>query len=95
MDFQRRWETAMPMEFLRDLANSEHFPLTVNDEADIDKVRVLRAAGMVEAHLPEAAQQPARVIAITGLGRATLRAQVARQVIELRRQMFADKRQLA
>lgn len=85
----------MPMEFLRKLAHGDRFPVVVDDEADIDKLRVLRAAGMVEAHLPDAPQQPAHIIAITGLGRATLRAQVARQVIELRQRLLADKRQLA
>ena len=85
----------MPMEFLRNLAEEDRFPRSVLDEADIDKVRVLRAAGMLEAHLPDASHHPAQIIAITGLGRATLRAQVARQVIELRQRLFAQKRQIA
>lgn len=85
----------MPMEFLRNLAEEDRFPLSVSDEADIDKLRVLRAAGMVEAHLPDAPHQPAQILTITGLGRATLRAQMARQVIELRRRVMADKRPLA
>lgn len=85
----------MPMEFLRKLADCDRFPLHVSDEADIDKVRVLRAAGMLEAELPDAPQQPAQVTAITGLGRATLRAQAARQVIDLRRRILADKQQPA
>ncbi|RYF28271.1 MAG: hypothetical protein EOO33_01465 [Comamonadaceae bacterium] len=85
----------MPMEFLRELAHGDRFPVVVDDEADIDKLRVLRAAGMVEAQLPDSPHQPAYIVAITGLGRATLRAQVARQVIALRQRLLADKRQLA
>lgn len=85
----------MPMEFLRKLAHGDRFPVEVADEADIDKLRILRAAGMVEAHLPEGPHQPAQIVTITGLGRATLRVQVARQVIELRRRLFSDKRQIA
>lgn len=85
----------MPMEYLRKLAQGDRFPVVVTDQADIDKLLILSAAGMVEAELPHAPHEPARIVAITGLGRATLRAQVARQVIELRQRLLADKRQLA
>ena len=65
----------MPMEYLQGLARDE-LPLIESDVVNIDKPRVLRAAGMVEAQLPavDAPQQKAQVLYITGLGRATLRA---------------------
>lgn len=85
----------MPMEFLRQLAHADRFPVVVSDESDIDKLRVLHAAGMVEARLPALPHEPAQIVAITGLGRASLRAQVARRVIELRERLFADKPQIA
>lgn len=77
------------MEFLRQLAQEDLFPMPVIDEADIDKLRVLRAAGMVQADLPgERGSGPsARLIAITGLGRATLRVQTAHEFIAWRQQM--------
>lgn len=70
----------MPMEYLRVIA-VETLPFDVDDEADVDKLRVLEAAGMVEVQF---AQGTALVIAITGLGRASLLAEVARQVIRQR-----------
>lgn len=41
----------MPMEFLREIAEGP-FPLTVAGEQSLDKLRVLEAAGMVDATLP-------------------------------------------
>lgn len=64
----------MPMELLREIAAGP-LPLSVDSESVIDKLRVLEAAGMVLATLPQpgAAGQPAMVREITGLGRATLK----------------------
>ena len=61
--------------------------VVVTDEADIDKLRVLRAAGMVQATLPDGPGQSACVTAITGLGHASLRAQRAREVLASRDQV--------
>lgn len=64
----------MPLEFLRELATSS-LPLEVTSEAEIDKVRVLAAAGMILANLPDLDQPgPAVVRELTGFGRATLKA---------------------
>lgn len=76
----------MPLEFLRPLAQCDQFPTLVTDEADIDKLRVLRAAGMVQATLPDTPGQSACVTAITGLGHASLRAQRAREVLASRKE---------
>ena len=77
----------MPMELLRQLAQEDHFPTAVEEEADIDKLRILAAAGMVQAVFPKEAGQAARIVAITGMGRATLLAQTAREVIDQRKRM--------
>lgn len=63
----------MPFEYLREIAQAE-LPLTVTDEACIDKLRVLRAADMVSVMLPhpESHQQFARVLALTAKGQALL-----------------------
>lgn len=65
----------MPMEYLQGLAQDE-LPLIESDVVNIDKLRVLHAAGMVEVKLPPVNShlQKAQVLYITGLGRATLRA---------------------
>ena len=70
----------MPMEYLLGLHRDE-LPLLESDIRNIDKLRVLRAAGMVEVRLspPDAQQQQAQVLYITGLGCATLRARGARR----------------
>lgn len=59
----------MPLELLRQLAGRQ-LPLTVTDTADIDKLRVLRAAGHVAVLLPGLDQDTpfARVLAITPEG---------------------------
>lgn len=64
----------MPLEFLREIATGL-LPLEVTHEADVDKVRVLAAAGMILADLPEV-NQPGTVVVreLTGFGRATLKA---------------------
>lgn len=63
----------MPVEYLRELARAQ-LPMTVTDEASIDKLRVLRAADLVSAMLPSphAEERYARVLAITAQGRALL-----------------------
>lgn len=65
----------MPVEYLLKL-REEVLPYVEADPRNVDKLRVLRAAGMVEATLPppEALQAEARVLCVTGLGCATLRA---------------------
>lgn len=65
----------MPMEYLRELKR-DALPLIESDVVNIDKLRVLRAAGMVEVQLPavDSPQQKACVLYVTGLGCATLRA---------------------
>lgn len=73
----------MPMEYLKVIA-VEMLPFDVNDEAGVDKLRVLEAAGMVEVQFTQERGSPARVVAITGLGRASLLAEVAKQVIRQR-----------
>lgn len=63
----------MPVELLREIAKKP-LPLTVEDTATIDKLRVLRAAGHVAVLLPApSSNQPfARVLAITAEGWAAL-----------------------
>lgn len=69
----------MPMDCLRRIAERE-LPFDVYDIAEIDNVRMLRAAGLVMAFLPppdhlpqgEVSQKPARVLAITAKGREAL-----------------------
>lgn len=60
----------MPVELLRAIA-SKSLPLTITDPAEIDKLRVLRAAGHVVAMLPlpNTDQAFARVLHITQKGR--------------------------
>ncbi len=82
----------MPMELLRELATmANQFPVPVIDQADVDKLRILAAAGMVQALLPQEPGQAARLIAITGLGRATLLAQNAREVIAQRAKILPSR----
>lgn len=65
----------MPMEYLRALER-DALPLIESDVVNIDKLRILRAAGMVEVQLPpvDSPHQKAQVLYVTGLGCATLRA---------------------
>jgi hypothetical protein len=64
----------MPVELLREIAKKP-LPLVVDDAADIDKLRVLRAAGHVEVVLPDPSSpsQSAQVLAITPEGLAALK----------------------
>ncbi|MBK7719399.1 MAG: hypothetical protein WAT33_13050 [Giesbergeria sp.] len=63
----------MPMELLRELAQMP-LPCTLSDERDIDRLRVLRAAGYIAAMLPMPGSQSrlGRVLAITAEGREAL-----------------------
>jgi len=66
-------ERNVPLEYLKEISRST-LPLTVEDEAKIDKLRVLRAADLVTVMLPhqDAAIKYARVLAITPKGREAL-----------------------
>ena len=72
----------MPMELLRQIA-VETLPYTVYAPAEIDKLRVLRAAELVTAFIPPVeslphgeSHKPARVLAITAKGRQALEGQL-------------------
>jgi hypothetical protein len=74
----------MSMDCLRRIAERD-LPYSVHDWAEIDNLRVLRAAGMISAFLPppidlphgEQSQKPAQVLAITEKGRQALRGRIA------------------
>ncbi|MES2280181.1 MAG: hypothetical protein V4542_02090 [Pseudomonadota bacterium] len=63
----------MPIELLRAIAEKP-LPLKITDASDIDKLRVLRAAGYVSVFLPLATgeQQSASVLLITQKGREAM-----------------------
>ncbi|MBH2008216.1 MAG: hypothetical protein I8H71_00815 [Xanthomonadaceae bacterium] len=63
----------MPMELLKELAETS-LPATFTKTADVDKLRVLRAAGLIAAMLPSpgALSGFARVLTITAKGKAAL-----------------------
>jgi hypothetical protein len=63
----------MPMELLQSIAAGT-LPCKITRPADIDKVRVLAAAQLIDAVLPDvyAEQQIATVLAITAEGREAL-----------------------
>lgn len=81
----------MPMEYLRELER-DALPLVESDVVNIDKLRVLRAAGMVEVQLPpvDSPHQKANVLYVTGLGCATLRAYGSRARVLRRREPQCD-----
>ena len=64
----------MPMELMLALAQGK-LPTVIDRPEDIDKLRVLAAADLVETHLPDVgdAVQRACVLSITSVGRAALR----------------------
>jgi len=64
----------MPLELLREIAKKP-FPLNVDNPADIDKLRVLHAAGHVQVVFadPSAPIQYAKVLAVTEEGQRALR----------------------
>lgn len=62
----------MPLEYLREIV-ARQLPLEVIDQSKVDRIRVLAAAGMIVADLPESGKTgPAVVHSITGYGRALL-----------------------
>lgn len=63
----------MPMELLFALARGD-LPCTVDNPSDIDKLRVIAAAQLVNARLPDvgASDQRAEVLSITWEGRSAL-----------------------
>ena len=66
--------SSMPLEFLREIETGT-LPRQVTETGDIDLLRLLSAAGMVEADLPDVeGSGTATVRRITGLGRAWLAA---------------------
>jgi hypothetical protein len=73
----------MPMELLRHIAQ-QPLPYTVYAPAEIDKLRVLRAADLVSAFIPPAeslpsgceSHKPAQVLAITAKGQQALEGQL-------------------
>lgn len=63
----------MPLELLREIARGP-FPFKVSGQENIDKLRVLVAAEMVLAQMPDIGDPgPAWVGELTGLGRASLK----------------------
>ena len=69
----------MPMDCLRRIAVRD-LPCTVYDPGEIDHLRVLRAAGLIQAFIPlpdrlnrgQLSQKAAQVLAITEKGREAL-----------------------
>ena len=63
----------MPMELMM-VISQQNLPLTIDDPADIDKLRVLAAAGLAKAQLPDinSTEQRAQVISITPEGKYAL-----------------------
>ena len=80
----------MPMEFLRHVAQQE-LPYTVYAPAEIDKLRVLRAAELVTAFIPPAeslpsgceSHKPAQVLAITTKGKKALQGELEEAALPL------------
>ncbi|WP_431273585.1 hypothetical protein ACQ858_15555 [Variovorax ureilyticus] len=72
-------ETTMALDLLRRIAGSP-LPMSFTRTADIERVRILRAAGLVVAFVPAAhhpsiamlLQRPAQVVGITQKGRDEL-----------------------
>ena len=72
-------EATMAIDLLRRIAGSP-LPMSFTQTADIDQVRILRAAGLVVAFVPAAhhpaiamlLQRPAQVVGITQKGRDEL-----------------------
>lgn len=63
----------MAYELLRKIASAS-LPMTLNSQADIENLRILRDAGYVKADLPpQGAPASAVVIALTSLGRTAMR----------------------
>lgn len=84
----------MSIELLREISAGE-LPLAVTAEADIDKLRVLHAAQMVEARFSLKAGEAATALSLTGFGVATLRAFNARQILDRQRKVLAATQPLS
>lgn len=68
----------MPLDYLRQISH-EVFPLTISDPQEIDKLRVLAAAQMIEVDLPAVVSTGVAVVRkITGYGRAAISAPAPR-----------------
>lgn len=74
----------MTIDYLKEITQ-ESFPLEVREEACVDKLRVLHAAGMVEMEWIAGDAAAVRVLAVTGLGRASILADTARRVLQKRK----------
>jgi len=74
----------MSIDYLKEITQ-ESFPLEVHEEASVDKLRVLHAAGMVEMEWIAGDARSVRVLAVTGLGRASILADTAHRVIQKRK----------
>lgn len=75
----------MTIDYLKAITQ-ESLPLEIHEEANVDKLRVLHAAGMVEMEWLPRPHQAVRVLAVTGLGRALILADTAQQVLQKRKQ---------
>jgi hypothetical protein len=73
--FEDKGHVMPPMKLLAELAQAL-LPRAFEDRDDIEKIRVLKAHGHVEASIPpwrvDSAQQPATVYAVTAHGRRAL-----------------------
>ena len=74
----------MSIDYLKEITQ-ESFPLEIHEEASVDKLRILHAAGMVEMEWITGDARAARVLAVTGLGRASILADTAHRVIQKRK----------
>jgi hypothetical protein len=74
----------MTIDYLKEITQ-EALPLEVYEEASVDKLRVLHAAGMVEMEWLPQAPEAVRVLAVTGLGRAQILADRAHRVLQRRK----------
>ncbi len=69
---RNRTESPLPLELLKEIA-ARPMPAVLKSKADIDKLRVLRASGLITAQIPEPDEDgPAEVLEITPLGRIAL-----------------------
>jgi hypothetical protein len=59
----------LPIELLKEIRNLD-LPVVLTDAAKVDKVRILRASGLIEADISEPGDsiQKATILSITNLG---------------------------
>ena len=74
----------MSIDFLKAIER-ESLPQEIRGEEDVDKLRVLHAAGMVEMEWIAQEALAVRVLAVTGLGRASILADTAHRVLQKRK----------